>query len=113
MIGYPTLVRQLLILLALAAPAFAGRSSVTPEMDRLVMAGIDGIYRMDFDAADAAARAAMALDPSYPHAYLGAAATDFIRYIYGPAQTDDRLVKSFEGKAEVSIAVAERWLKTH
>jgi tetratricopeptide (TPR) repeat protein len=112
MIGYPTLVRQLLILLALAAPA-AARSSVTPEMDRLVMAGIDGIYRMDFDSADAAARAAMALDPNYPHAYLGAAATDFIRYIYGPAQADDRLVKSFEGKAEVSIAVAERWLKAH
>ncbi|MFI5346758.1 MAG: tetratricopeptide repeat protein [Elusimicrobiota bacterium] len=106
--------RQLLILLALAAPAAAARqSSLTPEMDRLVLSGIDGIYRMDFDAADAAARAAMALDPAYPHAYLGAAATDFIRYIYGPTQTDDRLVKSFEKKTEVAIAVAEAWLKTH
>jgi tetratricopeptide (TPR) repeat protein len=68
---------------------------------------------MDFDAADAAAKQAMALDPAYPHAYLGAAATDFIRYIYGPAQTDDRLVKSFEKKTEVAIAVAQAWLKTH
>ena len=113
MIGYPTLVRQLLILLVLAAPAAAGRSSVTPEMDKLVMEGIDGIYRMDFDAADAAARAAMALDANYPHAYLGAAATDFIRYVYGPAQADDRLVKSFEAKSEAAITVAETWLKTH
>ncbi len=113
MIEYPTAVRQLLILLVLAAPAYPARSSVAPEMDKLVMAGIDGIYRMDFDAADAAARAAMALDPSYPHAYLGAAATDFIRYIYGPAQSDDRLVKSFEAKTDVAIAVAEAWLKAH
>ena len=114
MIGYPTLVRQLLILLALAAPAAAARrSSVTPEMDRLVLAGIDGIYRMDFDAADAAASAAMALDPAYPHAYLGAAATDFIRYLYGPTQADDRLVKSFEKKTEIAIGVAEAWLKKH
>ncbi len=113
MIGYPTLVRQLLILLALAAPASARQTSLTPEMDRLVTAGIDAIYRMDFDAADEAARKAMALNPDYPHAYLGAAATDFIRYVYGPTQSDDARVKSFEKKTEVAISVAERWLKTH
>ncbi len=105
---------QLLILAALlAAPAAARTTSVTPEMDKLVVAGIDAIYRMDFDAADAAARAAKELDPKYPHAYLGAAATDFIRYIYGPEQTDDHLVKSFEAKTDVAIAVAQAWLKDH
>ncbi len=113
MIGYPELVRQLLLILALAGPASAAPSSMTPEMDRLVMSGVDNIYRMDFDAAEAAAKAAMALNPDYPHAYLGDAATDFIRYIYGPQQPDDRLVKEFERKAEVAIAVSERWLKTH
>jgi len=82
-------------------------------MDKLVMDGIDSIYRMDFDAADAAAKKATALNPDYPHAYLGAAATDFIRYIYGPERSDDALVKSFEAKTDVAIAVAERWLKTH
>ncbi|MDE2142678.1 MAG: hypothetical protein KGJ84_09735 [Elusimicrobia bacterium] len=106
--------RQLLILLALAAPASAARpSSLTPEMDRLVMSGIDAVYRMDFDAADASAKQAMALDPAYPHAYLGAAATDFIRSIYGPEQTDDHLVREFERKADLAIAVSQRWLKTH
>jgi tetratricopeptide (TPR) repeat protein len=113
MIEYPSLVRQLLILLTLAAPASALPSSIPPEMDKLVMEGVDSIYRMDFDAADEAAKKAMALNPDYPHAYLGAAATDFIRYVYGPAQSDDRLVRSFERKADVSIGVAERWLKTH
>ncbi|HXT02351.1 MAG TPA: hypothetical protein VN915_16880 [Elusimicrobiota bacterium] len=105
--------RQLLVLLLLASPAFASPSSLTPEMDKLVMDGIDSIYRMDFDAADAAAKKATALNPDYPHAYLGAAATDFIRYIYGPERSDDALVKSFEAKTDVAIAVAERWLKTH
>ncbi|MFI5348269.1 MAG: tetratricopeptide repeat protein [Elusimicrobiota bacterium] len=105
--------RQLLIILALAAPASARPTTLTPEMDKLVMEGVDAIYRMDFDAADAAAKKAMALNPDYPHAYLGAAATDFIRYVYGPAQSDDHLVKSFEEKADVAIAVGERWLKAH
>lgn len=113
MIGYKPLVRQLLILLALAAPAAAAQSSLTPEMDALVMRGVDSIYRMDFDAADEAARKATALNPAYPHAYLGEAATDFIRYVYGPAQSDDRLVASFEKKVQVANAVAERWLAAH
>jgi tetratricopeptide (TPR) repeat protein len=113
MIEYRPLVRQLLILLALAAPAAARQSTLTPEMDKLVMEGVDSIYRMDFDAADEAAKKAMALNPDYPHAYLGAAATDFIRYIYGPAQSDDHLADSFEKKVAVAIDVSERWLKTH
>ena len=113
MIGYPTLVRQLLILLVLAVPASARQSTLTPEMDKLVMEGVDSIYRMDFDAADAAAKKAMTLNPDYPHAYLGAAATDFIRYVYGPTQSDDMLTRSFQKKVDVAIGVAERWLKTH
>ena len=113
MIEYRSLVRQLLILLALAAPASARPTTLTPEMDKLVMEGVDSIYRMDFDAADEAAKKAMALNPNYPHAYLGAAATDFIRFIYGPTQADEKLAASFEQKVKVAIEVSERWLKTH
>lgn len=113
MIEYRSLVRQLLILLALAGPAFARTTSLTPEMDKLVMEGVDSIYRMEFDAADEAAKKAMALNPDYPHAYLGAAATDFIRFVYGPTQADERLADSFGKKVLVAIDVAERWLKTH
>ena len=113
MIGYPAPVRQLLLLLALAAPAAARQSSVTPDMDRLLIEGLDAVYRMDFDAADAAAERAIALDPDYPYAYFGRAATDLIRYAYGSEQSDDALTKSFAEKVDRSIAVSERWLKTH
>lgn len=106
--------RQLLFAaVLLAAPSAALASSMTPEMDRLIMEGIDSIYRMDFDAADAAATKAIALDPAYPHPYLGQAATDFIRWAYGPKQSDDALVRSFEAKVGRAIKVAEAWLKTH
>ncbi|MBI3564440.1 MAG: hypothetical protein HY079_04500 [Elusimicrobia bacterium] len=106
--------RQLLFAaVLLAAPAAAAASSMTPEMDKLIMEGIDSIYRMDFDAADAAAAKAIALNPAYPHPYLGQAATDFIRWAYGPKQSDDSLVKSFEAKVGRAIVVAEAWLKAH
>jgi predicted RNA polymerase sigma factor len=68
---------------------------------------------MDFDAADEAAKKAVALNPDYPHAYLGQAATDFIRFVYGPHQADEALAQSFEKKAGVAIEAAERWLKAH
>lgn len=113
MIEYPSPVRQLLILLFLAAPAAARKSSVTPEMDKLLHEGIDAIYVMDFAAADAATDKAIALEPAYPFAYLGRAATDLIRYAYGSEQADPALIKSFEAKTAEAIKVAEAYLKEH
>ena len=77
------------------------------------MDGEDALFRMDFVAADADVKKAMALNPDYPHAYLGAALGDFIRYGYGPEQSDEGLVKSFDREVDASIEAAERWLKTH
>ncbi len=113
MIGYRLPVRQLLILLFLAAPAAARQSSVTPEMHKLLHEGIDAIYMMDFAAADAATGKAIALDPAYPHAYLGRAATDLIRFAYGTEQADPALIKTFEVKTAKAIEVAEAYLKLH
>jgi tetratricopeptide (TPR) repeat protein len=112
MIGYRLPVRQLLILLSLAAPAAARPTSVTPEMDRLLLEGVDAIYRMDFAGADAACAKAIALDPGYPHAYLGRAAIDLIRFSYGTEQSDPSLIGSFEAKTLETIKVAEARLKT-
>jgi len=106
-------VRYLLPLLLLAVPAVARTSSVTPEMDRLLVEGLDAVYRMDFDAADDAAKRAIALQPDYPHAYLGQAATDFIRYTYGTEESDTSLLPGFAAKTQRTIDVAEAWLKTH
>jgi tetratricopeptide (TPR) repeat protein len=82
-------------------------------MDRLIVEGLDAVYRMDFSAADEASRKAIALNPEYPHAYLGQAATDFIRWDYGSEQSDDSLTKTFDAKVDRAIEVSERWLKTH
>lgn len=113
MIEYRLPVRQLLILLCLAAPAAARKTSVTPEMDKLLHAGIDAIYMMDFDGADAATAKAIALDPEYPHAYLGRAATDLIRFAYGAEQADPSLIKTFQVKTDAAIKVAEAYLRKH
>ena len=113
MIEYPPPVRQFLILLILAAPAAARKTSVTPEMDKLLMAGVDDIYMMRFAQAEADMAQAIALDPTYPHAYFGRAAIDLITFIYGEKQGDPALLKSFEAKALESIAMAEKYLKAH
>lgn len=113
MIEYTLPVRQLLILLLLAAPAAARKTSVTPEMDKLLREGIDDIYMMNFDAADAVMAKAIALDPEYPHAYLGRAATDLIRFAYGTDQADPTLIPKFEAKTAVAIKVAQAYLKKH
>ncbi|MBI4061600.1 MAG: hypothetical protein HY403_09235 [Elusimicrobia bacterium] len=105
--------RQLLILLFLSAPAAARKTSVSRDMDRLLHEGIDAVYRMDFAGADAVMAQAIALEPAYPHAYLGRAAVDLIRFSYGSEQSDPSLIKTFEAKTRKTIEVAEAWLKTH
>ncbi len=111
MIGYRLPVRQLLILVALAAPAAARVSSVTPEMDKLLLKAVEDIYKMDFAAAEDACAKASALDPGYPHPYLGQAAIDLIRFSYGTEQSDPSLIASFEKKIAHTIVVAEKRLK--
>jgi tetratricopeptide (TPR) repeat protein len=106
-------VRQILVLLLLAAPARARSSSITPEMDRILLDGLDAVYRMDFPAADEDARRAIALQPDYPFAYLGRAATELIRYCYGTEMGDQSLVPSFEAKIAETIRVSDAWLKLH
>jgi hypothetical protein len=82
-------------------------------MDRILNEGIDAIYRMDFAAADDASRRAIALQPDYPYAYLGRAATDLIRYCYGTEMGDPSLVASFEAKIAETVRVSDAWLKLH
>ncbi|MEK7233177.1 MAG: hypothetical protein AAB268_05140 [Elusimicrobiota bacterium] len=105
--------RQLLILLFLAAPAAARKTSVTSEMDKLLHTGIDAVFMMDFDAADAAMAKAIALEPDYPYAYLGRVAIDLIRFAYASDQSDLSLIKGFEVKTAETIKIAQAYLKKH
>lgn len=113
MIEYRLPVRQLLILLLMAAPAAARKTSVTPEMDKILREGIDAIYKMDFEAADAAMAKGIALDPAYPHPYLGRAANDLIRFAYGSEEADPSLIKTFQVKTADAIKISETYLKAH
>jgi tetratricopeptide (TPR) repeat protein len=103
----------MLILLFLCAPAAARQTSITPEMDKLLMAGVDDIYMMRFGAAREDMAKAVALNPAYPHPYFGRAAIDLVSFIYGTDQGDPALLKSFEAKALESIKVAEAYLEAH
>lgn len=102
--------RQILLVLLLAAPASA---RPTPEMDALLMEGIDALFRMEFDAADAAAAKAIALQPDYPHPYLGRAATEMIRFTYGTEASDPSQLGVFQKKVDEVVEISEAWLKKH
>jgi tetratricopeptide (TPR) repeat protein len=107
-------VRRALPLLLLAFLCVPARAlPVSPEMDRLLMDGLDAVYRMDFDRADALADRAVALQPDYPHPYLGRVATDFIRYSYGSEGSDPKSLADFDAAVDRAIAVAAAWNKAH
>ncbi len=82
-------------------------------MDKLLHTGIDAVFMMDFDAADAAMAKAIALEPDYPYAYLGRVAIDLIRFAYASDQSDLSLIKGFEVKTAETIKIAQAYLKKH
>lgn len=108
--------RALVFLAAsLLAPPVARAADhyITPELDSYLMQGIDGIYNMDFDRAEAAARKAVALNPEHPNAYMGLAGILWTRYVYGTDQTDQALLVPFDRAIKKTIEVANAWLKKH
>jgi tetratricopeptide (TPR) repeat protein len=86
---------------------------ITLEMDTWLMKGIDDIYRMRFDDAEAAALKANALNPEHPHPYLGLAGVTWTRYVYGADQDDPKLLAEFQRRTDVAVDKAAKWLKAH
>jgi tetratricopeptide (TPR) repeat protein len=97
----------------LAAHALAAPSSITPEMDKKLMEGIDAIYRMEFDKAEAAARQVIALNPEHPYGYLGVASAQWTRFVYETEQTDVSMVPKVEAQMLEVGDKAAAWLKKH
>ncbi|TPW18937.1 MAG: hypothetical protein FD126_3186, partial [Elusimicrobia bacterium] len=91
----------------------AQAGSITPEMDKNIMAGLDAIYTMDFDAAERAARRVIELAPDHPQGYFAEASVAWTRYVYDTEETDQSLVEPFEKKTAEVIKLADRWLKKH
>src|SRR5438270_12475350 len=105
----------LALLAALAlTPALAQRaplatpSRVTPyiteEMDYWLMKGVEDIYRMRFDEAEAAANKAVELNPAHPHAYMGLAGVAWTRYVYGTDQGDPALMDVFAERTKKAVS---------
>lgn len=86
---------------------------VPPEADAALLEGIDGVFRMDFDEADAAYRRAMAAMGGHPYPYLGLVGSLMTRYIYGTEQSDPALLERFFKLADEASGAAEAWLKKH
>ncbi|MDE2291759.1 MAG: hypothetical protein KGL53_06720, partial [Elusimicrobia bacterium] len=110
--------RSALLVLALlsasaALPARAGAGSITPEMDQEVQAGIDAIYSMDFDAAQADFERFKALAPGHPFGDFGLACVGWARYVYGSEMGDDALLKPFDQDVARTVADAKTWLAAH
>ncbi len=93
--------------------AFAANKHITPEMDRLTMQGLDAIYEMDFDAAEAEAHRVVALAPEHPLGYFALSAVEFVRFVYDTEQTDQKLIATFEKRMAVAIKKSEAWVKKH
>ncbi len=86
---------------------------ISEEMDYWLMKGVDDIYRMRFDEAEAAARKAIALDPAHPNAYMGLAGVTWTKYVYGTDQGDPKLLDLFGQQIKQAISVGEDWVKAH
>ena len=102
-----------MLALLLVAGLASSSPALVPELDKPLIAGIDDIYRMRFDDAEAEARRAIAVDPADPHAYLGLAGVAWTRYVYETDQGDDRWIDEYEKRTAKAVEVGEKWLKLH
>ena len=96
-------VHAALLMLGPAAYAHAAESHITPEMDGHILRGLDEIYRMDFDKAEAEGRRLVALQPEHPIGYFSLAAVAWVRYFYETEQTDRRLKVVFEKRMRTAM----------
>ena len=103
----------LLLTAVLAVPAGALTSGITPEIDTLVRKGIDGIYSMDFDAAQRDFTALKAVNPALPYGDFGQAAVGWARYVYESEMGDDSLLKPFDESVRRTVDTSKAWLALH
>lgn len=97
----------------LLAAGLAHAGSITPEMDRELMLGLDSVYGMDFNAADASMQRLIALAPEHPYGHFGYAAAALTRYLYDTEETDQGLLPIFDERVAAATVKAKAWLVRH
>lgn len=93
--------------------SWARERLVTPEMDRLVIAGVDAIYKMDFDSGEKNMRTLEAMAPDHPHPYFGLAIVTWMRFTYGTERTDRSLLPELDKRVDKAVRVGRAWTKAH
>lgn len=112
--------RKLLHLLAvvvflLTASVSPARAELTlpPDVMQYATEGINGVYRLDFDTAQANIQKVFALYPDHPFAHFGNAMIAWSRYEYEFETSDDAQRKVFEKILDDSIDGIKRWIKQY
>lgn len=97
----------------LAAAPLCAEIQLPPDVMAQAREGINGVYSLDFDTAQANIQKVFAQYPDHPFAHFGNAMIAWSRYEYEFEKSDEKQQKVFEKILDDSIAGIKRWKKTH
>ena len=95
---------------ALVAPARA-ELTLPPDVMQYATVGINGVYNLDYDTAQANIQKVFDAYPDHPFAHFGNAMIAWSRYEYEFETSDDNQRKVFEKILDDSIDGIKRWIK--
>lgn len=100
------------LLFAAACPLGAcAEIKLPPDVMEYASVGINGVYSLNFDAAQENIEKVFALYPDHPFAHFGNAMIAWSRYEYEYETSDDKQRKVFENTLDGAIAGIKRWMK--
>ena len=101
-----------LLFTASVAPVQA-ELTLPPDVMEYATVGINGVYSLDFDTAQANIQHVFGRYPDHPFAHFGNAMIAWSRYEYEFETSDDRQRKVFEQILDNSIDGIKRWIKKY
>lgn len=105
-----SLVAAFLFALVWGLPARA-EIKLPPDVMQYASEGINGVYSLDFDTAQANIQKVFDLYPDHPFAHFGNAMIAWSRYEYEYETSDDKQRRVFEKTLDDSIDGIKRWIK--
>lgn len=95
-----------------ACPSY-GEIKLPSDIQENVTIGINGVYNLDFDTANANIQEVFKKYPDHPFGHFGNAMVAWARYEYEFELSDTAQQKKFEKILDDSIDGTKRWMKTH